>query len=234
MRPDAICRLSTGGGLGKRELYTDGDEYLLDAQRPIILNGIAEIATRGDLLDRALMVELPVIPDAARVDEESFWQRFEQAQPKIFGALLDAAASALDRLPSVKLAQAPRMADFARLIVAAEPGLGWEPGSFLMAYRRSRGDIHETAIESSIVGPLIRTIAEAGFDDTATVLLQHVNDLATDADRRSKDWPANVEALTARVKRLAPDLRRLGYTVEHGRRTVNGRTRRIWTLGARG
>lgn len=31
---DAICRLSTGGGLGKRQLYTDQDEIILDAQRP--------------------------------------------------------------------------------------------------------------------------------------------------------------------------------------------------------
>jgi hypothetical protein len=44
---DALCRLSTGGGLGKRQLYTDQDEIVLDAQRPTVLNGITEIATRG-------------------------------------------------------------------------------------------------------------------------------------------------------------------------------------------
>ena len=52
---DAFCRLSTGGGLATRMLYTDDDEILFDAQRPVLLTGIEEVATRGDLLDRSLM-----------------------------------------------------------------------------------------------------------------------------------------------------------------------------------
>jgi hypothetical protein len=42
---DAMCRLSTGGGFSARELYTDSDEVLFDATRPLILNGIADVAT---------------------------------------------------------------------------------------------------------------------------------------------------------------------------------------------
>jgi hypothetical protein len=59
---DAICRLATGGGFSTRELYTDSDEILFDAQRPVILNGIEELATRGDLLDHAIILYLPEIP----------------------------------------------------------------------------------------------------------------------------------------------------------------------------
>lgn len=51
---DAICRLATGGGFGTRMLYENDEEMLFDATRPVILNGIEELATRGDLLDRAL------------------------------------------------------------------------------------------------------------------------------------------------------------------------------------
>ena len=50
---DAICRLATGGGFATRELYTDADEVLFNATRPVIVNGIEELATRSDLLDRA-------------------------------------------------------------------------------------------------------------------------------------------------------------------------------------
>jgi hypothetical protein len=42
---DALCRLATGGGFSTRELYTDSEEVLFDAQRPAILNGIEELAT---------------------------------------------------------------------------------------------------------------------------------------------------------------------------------------------
>jgi hypothetical protein len=46
---DTICRLSTGGGFSTRTLYSDQEETLFDAQRPIILNGIEDIVERPDL-----------------------------------------------------------------------------------------------------------------------------------------------------------------------------------------
>jgi hypothetical protein len=63
---DAFCRLSTGSGLTTRELYKDTDEVFLDATRPIILNSIEELATRGDLIDRSIMIEMPRILESNR------------------------------------------------------------------------------------------------------------------------------------------------------------------------
>ena len=60
---DAFCRLSTGGGLSKRKLYTDDSEVVLEAQRPVILTGIGFGAIRDDLADRAIRVELTRIAD---------------------------------------------------------------------------------------------------------------------------------------------------------------------------
>ncbi len=37
---DALCRIATGGGFGARQLYTNTDEVLFEAKRPIIINGI--------------------------------------------------------------------------------------------------------------------------------------------------------------------------------------------------
>ena len=51
---DTLCRLATGGGFAVRQLYTDQDEVLFDAARPVILNGIEDIVTRPDLADRAV------------------------------------------------------------------------------------------------------------------------------------------------------------------------------------
>jgi hypothetical protein len=87
---DTICRLATGGGFGKRELYTDSDEVIFDAQRPVILNGIDDLTTRGDLLDRAIILELPRIAEDKRLTEEEFYRRFHETRPRILGALLDA------------------------------------------------------------------------------------------------------------------------------------------------
>ncbi len=68
---DSFCRLASGGGLSKRQLYTDGEEFLLEAQRPLILNGIEDLAVRDDLRDRAVVLNLPSITDDARRDEDA-------------------------------------------------------------------------------------------------------------------------------------------------------------------
>jgi len=52
------------------------DEVLFEAVRPVILNGI-EYATRSDLADRLIFLNLPPIMDTARFTEREFWATFE-------------------------------------------------------------------------------------------------------------------------------------------------------------
>ena len=117
---DALCLLATGGGFSTRELYTDSEEVLFDAQRPVILNGIEELASRGDLLDRTIVLYLPSISEEKREPESAFWAAFESARPALLGAFLDVVSGALSRLPDIKLPKKPRLADFAVWATAIE------------------------------------------------------------------------------------------------------------------
>ena len=92
---DTLCRLSTGGGFAVRQLYTDQDEVLFDAVRPVILNGIEDIAARPDLADRAIFLTLESIPEERRRPEAELWAAFETERPRILGALLDAVVQGL-------------------------------------------------------------------------------------------------------------------------------------------
>ena len=112
---DCLCRLSTGGGFSTRTLYTDAEETIFQAQRPVTLNGIEELATRGDLLDRCIVLDLPRIEDTARMDEHRFDSEFAAARGKLFGALLDAVSAVIRNHDSVVLDEMPRMADFGTL-----------------------------------------------------------------------------------------------------------------------
>jgi len=51
---NGLCRLSTGGGHSARELYTDLKEISIAVKRPVILNGIENLATRPDPAERVL------------------------------------------------------------------------------------------------------------------------------------------------------------------------------------
>lgn len=110
---DTLCRLATGGGFAVRQLYTDQDEVLFEAARPAILNGIEDIVTRPDLADRAIFLTLEPIPEGRRRAEAEIWAEFEAERPSMLGALLNAVATGLKRLPETRLEKLPRMADFA-------------------------------------------------------------------------------------------------------------------------
>src|SRR5205809_2067555 len=100
---DALCRLASGGSFAVRQLYTDRDEVLFQAARPIILNGIEDIIARPDLADRAIFLTLPHLHEQRRRVEKEIWCDFESAHPHILGALLDAASHGLRALPEVRL-----------------------------------------------------------------------------------------------------------------------------------
>ena len=170
---DALCRLATGGGLATRQLYSDLSETIINVQRPIILNGIAELATRGDLLDRSIVISLPTLDAEKRRDEAEFRSQFESAKPKLFGALLEALVAALAQLPYVKLARKPRMADFALFGVAVERALGWPRDTFTRAYEANRSAANFSAIEASPVASAVQAFVaeERVFEGTATELL---------------------------------------------------------------
>jgi Toprim domain len=226
---DALCRLATGGGFGTRKLYTDDEEALFDATRPIILNGIEDFVTRGDLADRSIGLVLVEIPDDKRCDEETFWPEFERAAPAVFGALLNAIAFGLKTLPDVKLDRKPRMADFAKWIVACEGGLPWEAGTFMKAYDGNRAEAVETTLEADTAASAIRNFVtdRGNWQGTADELLKAVNAAVTEETRKVKDWPKTPRGMSGALRRAAPNLRKLGYKVEKERDTNRKRTRVI-------
>jgi hypothetical protein len=210
---DAMCRLATGGGLATRELYSDGDEVLFDAQRPQLLNGIEELAIRGDFLERAIIVTLFAILDTARRDEKTFWAEFERVQPRILGALLDAVSAALKNLSSVQAVEKPRMADFYLWSLAAEQAMGFAAGNFARAFRRNCAHAHELVLDASAIAPYLFALMEHHPDALTTTtgdLLKELNQRAKDPDQRTNSWPKSARALSAQLRRLAPTLRANG------------------------
>lgn len=227
---DALCRIATGGGFSARQLYSDAEEIIFDETRPVMVNGIEEVVTRPDLLDRALIVEHPRIPADSRAPEREIWQAFRAAHAEILGALLDVVVVALRNLPTVELAELPRMADFAEWMVGAEPALGWEPGRFLDTYAGNRESAHTVALDSSPIAKVITAVAEGGFEGTASELLARLTEDVDDFTARQRGWPKSASALSGALRRLAPNMREIGIQIEFERsgksRTISIRTGR--------
>ena len=63
----ALCRLATGGSFAVRQLYTDDDEVLFQAARPLLVNGIEDVVSRaGSWPTAAIFLTLAPIPETNR------------------------------------------------------------------------------------------------------------------------------------------------------------------------
>ena len=225
---DTLCRLATGGGFAVRQLYTDQDEVLFDAARPVILNGIEEIVTRPDLADRAVFLTLQPIPEEHRRPEQELWAAFDAERPRILGVLLDAVVEGLKRLPETRLEKLPRMADFALWATACETAL-WPAGTFWSAYCGNRDEAVEGVIDADPIATAVRAVmaTRTVWTGTASDLLGALAEVVGERVAKSKTWPDGPRALAGRLRRAATFLRKIGIEIGFGRegrartRTIN-------------
>jgi hypothetical protein len=227
---DAACRLATGGGFGGRQLYSDHDEAIFDATRPLVFNSIPDLgAGRPDFLDRALIVEFVAITPEMRHDETRFWCEFSERRPRILGALLDAAVAGLRSLPGVKLDWPPRLVDFAVWVSACEEALDMEPGEALAACTANYAEARNLALEAFPVFVPLVALAEAGFCGTMLELLARLKGLSGDDTPQPQGWPRTANSLGNMLRRMTGHLRSAGIDLQFnrqhgGRRTVSIRS----------
>jgi hypothetical protein len=214
---DGLCRVATGGGHSSRRSHTGDARDVVYAQRPVVLNGIDDFIQRADLADRCMVVNPPPILAGGRRGEKEFWQSFEADYPAIFGGMLSALAGGLNLLPSVQLAEAPRMADFARLGEAVGRGLGWPAGTFLDAYAENRRVAALHGLEDSVLARTLLDSASLGglwnWTKSATEMLEELSSGLSARDRSSSGWPRSPRVFTDELRRLAPLLRTRGIAV---------------------
>jgi hypothetical protein len=224
---DTLCRLATGGGFAVRQLYTDQDEVLFDAARPVILNGIEDIVTRPDLADRAIFLTLEPIPEERRRPEAELWAAFEVERPRILGVLLETVVEGLKRLPRTRLSKLPRVADFALWATACEPAL-WPAGTFWSAYCGNLHEAVEGVIDADPVAAALRAMMQSRtvWTGNATDLLGALGEMVGDRVAKSKTWPDSPRALGGRLRRAATFLRKVGINISF-EREGRARTRTI-------
>ncbi len=225
---DALCRVATGGGFATRALCTDDEEVIFDFMRPVIVNGIDDVATRPDLADRCLVITLPAIPATKRRRERDMLASFAAVAPRIYGAILSALAGALAREPAVKLPELPRMADFAVFATAAEAALGWAEGDFMRAYQANRSDTTSIAFDADLVAQaVVRFMTDrTEWTGMARDLFAQLASCVSERDRESRAWPAAANVLSTRLRRAAPVLRELGVDVDADMSDGRGRDKR--------
>jgi 5S rRNA maturation endonuclease (ribonuclease M5) len=235
---DMLCQAATGGGISKRELYTDTDEVILSFLRCPMLNGINLVASRDDLLDRCVLFKLERIDEEERKTETEFWREFDKDRPYILGAIFDVLAKALQIYPDVKLPVLPRMADFATWGYAIMEAAGDMGEAFLRAYRKNIAGAVEEAVTNDIVGAVIAEFMDGKeeWEGTATELLEALSELPS-VNEKDKAWPKRPNTLTRKLNKIKSALADYGIKVQTGEdyRTATQKTillRRVENLSS--
>ncbi len=223
---DSLCRAATGDGNVKRALYTDADLAVVKFRRCVIINGIDVGAVRPDLAERLATVGLRRIDRHHRHPEATLRQQWRAALPGILSGLLALAAIVHQRMETIVVKDAPRMADFGRTLAAVDEALS----TYGLSRYLSRAD--QLSEDSLSADPFIEQlrldtrgplIGKSGVDLLAMITP------SGDHWRRPKEWPKNGRDVTAILRRHAPALRNLGWAIEDdGAR--NHRNVLLWTM----
>ena len=237
---DAFCILSTGGGYATRQLYTNGTEHVIQSKRPVIINGINTVATRPDLIERAVSIELPTIAADNRKDEQRLESEWENDYPRIFSGLMILFSKALAILPTVQIDKGmqKRMLDFQKLGESVCIARGGKPGEFSTRLDQMHGDGIIRGLESYGVAGAIQILLArpslptqsigkqtAIWEGTCLQLLTTLSGLP-DIDR--SNWPRSALHFSHQLSRITPGLRRLGIRLERGEKTNKGAIVRIY------
>lgn len=237
---DALCTVATGGGYATRTLFTDKDETVIEVKRQVMINSISNVITAQDLADRAIAIECLRIETYR--EEAEVTAAWEAEKSSIMGGLVDLFVKILAILPTVKLVNPGRMADFTRLGEAMMQAQGSPAGAFDALYKAHKSENVIAALEASPVGVAVRDLVDSHCEDSGMVFYGTVKTLYEQLSanvNRSEGWPRSPRGLSEALKRQYPALLALGIEVEHSTQreytdTGRGLTVRISKIGSSG
>lgn len=219
---DMLCRAVTGGAFTKRELYSDNSDVIMSFKRSIILTGINIPTHAPDLLDRLLLIELDRIPANKRMDETTFWDKFNAKLPTLVGALLDAIAGTLRHLSTIELDRMSRMADFTRIACAYAEYAGIGSKKMLSIIMRHASRQTEEVLQADPVATAILDFIkkQVCWTGSATELLKLLNETAPGP--RPEKWPRQPNNLMRQMKVLHTTLGEAGISVTRQKKGRKG------------
>ncbi|MFA5348990.1 MAG: hypothetical protein WC309_01300 [Candidatus Paceibacterota bacterium] len=213
---DLICRVVTGAGFSKRELYSDDSDIIYSFKHVVCLNGINLAPEKADLLDRSIILELKRLDSFG--GEKQLWKDFNIAKPKILGAIFDIIKNSIDFTVEEDISDY-RMSDFVAWGCKIAKAMGRTEKEFLTAYKCNLGLQHGFALDSSPIGQALLYFMKGKkeWSGTASELLVEFNRMINLGDiiidTKSRLWPKDPAWVSKRITEVLPNLSFKGIQV---------------------
>ena len=213
--PQDICSAVTGAGNIKRALFTDDDDFARKYKRCLGFNGINVAMTEADVASRSITVKMETIPKELNRPESEVYSEFEALKPALLGFIFDTISKVLATIDSIRLADLPRLGDFAIWGEAVARVLGYKEREFLEAYYDNIGKQNAESVESDNVGETVVKLCDGLAEQKRTEWIGPVRELlnelkmiagAINIDTNSKDWPKLSNGLSRRLNEIRTSL----------------------------
>jgi len=181
-----------------------------------VINTISINPARQDLADRSVIVSLTFIRPEARKTDKEIWASWQQDRPAVMGALCNAVSACLKNYDQVDEANLPRMADFAKWVIAAEERLPWEKGVFMETMRNLRVKMVEDAVDADSTAMAVIKMMKGrdNWTGNASELLDRLEDCIDQGKHKYPDFPKFPNQLSRNLNRISAFLREKGLQVD--------------------
>ena len=221
LQSDLFCRAVSGGEIGREKLTGTNEEIVLSNNHCIALNGINLAATRSDLLDRAIIIDMERISPMGRKDEATFWSDFEKDRPHILGGMFKILSEAMRIYPELPQIQLTRMADFCKWGYAIAEALGIAGDDFLKHYNKNINVANNEAIDNSPVAlaVIVLMTGKENYENTMTAFLKDMEEKAKVAgiEKAVGAWPKAANQIKKHLNLIKTNLNNLGISYAYGK-----------------
>jgi hypothetical protein len=220
---NALCGGATGGSNTNRKLRTDSEVVIHDYNARTMFTSVIKPEFESDAADRILYFYTRALPPHQKKPEALLFQEFEEAKPRIMGAIFKTLQKVMETYPEVlqesKIwTNQVRMADFCVIAECCARTWGFDPGLLRDAYGQVLiGDSGQTVLDDNVVLALRNwvwttlVLKEGGHWEGLVSELKE--ELERDLRSLPQDWPAKPNRFSNRLRKAQEDLARAGISI---------------------
>lgn len=220
---DILAIAATGGAYEKRKLYSDGDIFIQDISRQVIMTCVDTPVLRADLRSRILFIVSESLKDNYRSTQEMYYE-WQEDLPHFRAVLFRLASEVMADMHENYYAPTARLADFSVVVQAVDSVFKKHGINVPSASKRMVEAQEELARDS--IHPIIEFIIDSldvEVKGTPSQILSELVSIAKERNHPTNTWGSTGRWMSSRLKENASALEDAGVVVENYQERTKGR-----------
>lgn len=220
---DILAIAATGGAHEKRKLYSDGDIFIQDISRQVIMTCVDTPVLRADLRSRILFIVSESLKDNYRSTQEMYYE-WQEDLPHFRAVMFRLASEVMADMHDNHYTPTARLADFSIVTQAVDSVFKKHGISVPSASSRMVEAQEELARDS--IHPIIEFIIDSldvEVKGTPSQILSELVSIAKERNHPINTWGSTGRWMSSRLKENASALEDAGVVVENYQEKTKGR-----------